>query len=64
MRPGLEALRAETGSLFSEANDLKARWAHLEAAQGDAYKVRRPLSAAWCRADGGLYAAIRSFAAA
>lgn len=40
MRPGLEALRAETGSLFMEANDLKARWAHLEAAQADASKVR------------------------
>lgn len=39
MRPDLEALRSTTAQLFNEANDLKARWAMLEAAQAEAFKV-------------------------
>lgn len=39
MRPDLEALRSTTAQLFNEANDLKARWVMLEAAQADAFKV-------------------------
>lgn len=39
MRPALDALRGDTARLFAEANELKAHWAQLEAAQAEDFKV-------------------------
>ncbi|KAK4047394.1 hypothetical protein OIV83_005441 [Microbotryomycetes sp. JL201] len=42
MRPGLEALRAETAALFNEANELKQRWTYIDEAQKEAFKKFLP----------------------
>lgn len=39
LRPNLDGLRTETANLFNEANELKARWSFLDAAQTDLFKV-------------------------
>lgn len=40
MKPDLERLREDTARLFNEANELKQRWAYLDDAQREAYRVR------------------------
>jgi hypothetical protein len=40
LRPRLEHLRAETGSAFQEARELKEHWLQVEQEQRRAYQVR------------------------
>ncbi|KAM0753719.1 hypothetical protein T439DRAFT_322610 [Meredithblackwellia eburnea MCA 4105] len=42
LRPQLEALRTATGNLYNEVTELKARWAHLEAAQAEVHRKFNP----------------------